>query len=234
MGNSEQLLTAEQVKNYLQQNSDFFINHPEVLDSIQLVNAPEGTISLAQRQSERLQSKNQQLHQQLNMLIENARQNTALQSRVHQLCLRLMDAPSFGTLLPMLMKELKHEFKADEVALRWFYAGDVEPQLPDMGENIVSQHADADSLRIFDKLLSKQKPVCGRLTKAQKELLFANKADKVQSVACLPLGHNPCAGLLAIASYDEDRFHADMATDYLSFLGEVTMRLLRPHHDYGK
>jgi len=234
VGNSEQLLTAEQVKNYLQQNSDFFINHPEVLDSIQLVNAPEGTISLAQRQSERLQSKNQQLHQQLNMLIENARQNTALQSRVHQLCLRLMDAPSFGTLLPMLMKELKHEFKADEVALRWFYAGDVEPQLPDMGENIVSQHADADSLRIFDKLLSKQKPVCGRLTKAQKELLFANKADKVQSVACLPLGHNPCAGLLAIASYDEDRFHADMATDYLSFLGEVTMRLLRPHHDYGK
>jgi len=234
VGNSEQLLTAEQVKNYLQQNSDFFINHPEVLDSIQLANAPEGTISLAQRQSERLQSKNQQLHQQLNMLIENARQNTALQSRVHQLCLRLMDAPSFGTLLPMLMKELKHEFKADEVALRWFYAGDVEPQLPDMGENIVSQHADADSLRIFDKLLSKQKPVCGRLTKAQKELLFANKADKVQSVACLPLGHNPCAGLLAIASYDEDRFHADMATDYLSFLGEVTMRLLRPHHDYGK
>jgi len=234
VGNSEQLLTAEQVKNYLQQNSDFFTDHPDVLDSVQLVDVPEGIISLAQRQSERLQSKNQQLHQQLNMLIENARQNTALQSRVHQLCLRLMDAPSFGTLLPMLMKELKHEFKADEVALRWFYAGDVEPQLPDTGENIVSQHADADNLRIFDKLLSKQKPVCGRLTKAQKELLFANKADKVQSVACLPLGHNPCAGLLAIASYDEDRFHADMATDYLSFLGEVTMRLLRPHHDYGK
>ncbi|NOQ93343.1 MAG: DUF484 family protein, partial [Methylophaga sp.] len=175
-----------------------------------------------------------QLHQQLNMLIENARQNTELQSRIHQLCLRLMDAPSFGTLLPMLMKELKHEFNADEVALRWFYAGDVEPKLPETGENIVPQHADADNLRIFDKLLAKQKPVCGRLTKAQKELLFANKADKVKSVACLPLGHNPCAGLLAIASHDEERFHADMATDYLSFLGEVTMRLLRPYHDYGK
>ncbi len=234
MGDTEQLLTVEQVKSYLAAHGDFFINHPDALDNIQIAEGPEGTISLAQRKSERLQTKNQQLHRQLSMLIENARQNTALQTRIHQLCLRLMDAPSFGTLLPMLMKELKQEFNADEVALRWFYAGDVEPQLPDTGENIVPQHADADNLRIFDKLLSKQKPVCGRLTNAQKELLFGNKADKVQSVACLPLGHEPCAGLLAIASYDEKRFHADMGTDYLSFLGEVTMRLLRPHHDYGK
>ena len=234
MGDTQQELTVEQVKNYLAEHGDFFIHHPDALDSIQLEKGPQGTISFGQRQTERLQSKNQQLQQQLNMLIDNARQNTALQSRIHQLCLRLMDAPSLDTLLPILMKELKIEFNADEVALRWFYAGDVEPTLPETGENIVSQHADADELRIFDKLLSKQNPVCGRLTKAQKDLLFASKADKVQSAACLPLGHEPCAGLLAIASYDEDRFHADMATDYLSFLGEVTMRLLRPYHDYGK
>jgi len=234
VGDSQQVLTAEQIKHYLEKNSDFFVTHPEALESIQLADAPEGTISLAQRQSERLQAKNKQLHQQLSMLIDNARQNTVLQTRVHQLCLRLMDAPSLAVLLPMLMKELKQEFKADEVALRWFYAGNVEPQLPETGENIVPQHADADNLRIFDQLLSRQKPVCGRLSKAQKELLFVDKADKVQSVACIPLGHEPCAGLLAIASYDEDRFHADMATDYLSFLGEVTMRLLRPYHDFGK
>lgn len=234
MGDTQQHLTADQVKSYLAEHGDFFIHHPDALDAIQLEKGPQGTISLAQRQSERLQTKNQQLHQQLQMLVDNARQNTALQSRVHQLCLCLMDAPSLDALLPVLMKELKREFNADEVALRWFYAGDREPQLPETGENIVSQHADDDDLRIFDKLLSKQKPVCGRLTKAQKELLFAIEADKVQSVACLPLGHEPCAGLLAIASYDEDRFHADMATDYLSFLGEVTMRLLRPYHDYGK
>ena len=82
--------------------------------------------------------------------------------------------------------------------------------------------------------MAKNQPVCGRLSKAQKELLFADKAAQVQSVACIPLGHEPCAGLLAIASFDETYFHADMATDYLSFLGEVTMRLLRPYHDYGK
>jgi len=229
VGDDKQSITVQQVKDYLAEHTDFFLHQPEVMDLLQLGQSPEGTISLAQRQLDRLQIKNQQLHEQLNMLIENARQNTALQTRIHQLCLRLMDAPSFGALLPMLMTELKQEFDADEVALRWFYAGSTPPALPEIDENIVQQHADAEDLRIFDKLLSKQDPVCGRLTQAQNELLFPQKADKVQSVACLPLGHEPCAGILAIASYTEDRFHADMATDYLSFLGEVTMRLLRPY-----
>lgn len=229
MGDDKQSITAEQVKDYLAEHADFFLHQPDTLDSLQLGSSPEGTISLAQRQLERLQNKNQQLHQQLNMLIDNARQNTVLQTRIHQLCLRLMDAPSFEALLPMLMIELKHEFNADEVALRWFYAGDTAPALPETDENIVQQHADAEELCIFDQLLSKQEPVCGRLTKAQNTLLFLQQADKVQSVACLPLGHEPCAGILAIASYDEGRFHADMATDYLGFLGEVTMRLLRPY-----
>lgn len=229
MGDDKQSITAEQVKDYLVEHTDFFLHQPDVLDSLQLGPSPEGTISLAQRKLERLQNKNQQLHQQLNMLIDNARQNTVLQARIHQLCLRLMDAPSFDVLLPMLMTELKHEFNADEVALRWFYAGDTPPELPETDENIVQQHADAEELRIFDQLLSKQEPVCGRLTKAQNTLLFPQQADKVLSVACLPLGHEPCVGILAIASYDERRFHADMATDYLAFLGEVTMRLLRPY-----
>jgi len=229
VGDDKQSLTAQQVKDYLADHPDFFLQEPEVIDSLQLGDSPEGTISLAQRQVERLQQKNHQLQEQLRILIENARNNTALQARIHQLCLRLMDAPSFGTLLPMLMTELKQEFNADEVALRWFYAGDKAPSLPETDENIVQQHADADDLRIFDKLLSKQEPVCGRLSKAQNELLFPQKSERVQSVACLPLGHEPCAGILAIASYDEERFHADMATDYLSFLGEVTMRLLRPY-----
>ena len=234
MGDNQQSLTAEQVKTYLAENNDFFLSHPEAVETLQLSESPKGTVSLLQRQTERLHNKNQQLHLQLKTLIENARQNTALQSRIHLLCLRLMDAPSFGALLPMIIKELKNEFNADEVALRWFYAGEIEPELPNVDENIVSQHADADNLKVFDKIISKQQPVCGRLSKEQTELLFGNKADKVKSVVCLPLGYEPCTGLLAIASHDEKRFHSDMATDYLSFLGEVTMRLLRPHHDYGK
>jgi len=234
VGDNQQSLTAEQVKEYLIKNNDFFISHPDALEALNLNDSPEGTISLIQRQNQRLHGKNQQIHSQLESLIDNGHENTRLQGRVHQLCLKLMDATTLELLLPLLITELKHEFKADEVALRWFYAGDVQPNLPETDQNIIALHADAKDLRVFDKILSKQQPVCGRLSKAQKELLFAERSEKVQSVACIPLGHEPCAGLLAIASYDEDRFHADMGTDFLSFLGEVAMRVLRPYHDYGK
>ena len=231
MGNDKQTITVEDVTAYLNNTPDFFIQHPDVLESLVLSESPEGTISLAQKQVERLQNKSAQLQEQLASIIDNARQNSDLQSRVHQLCLRLMDVQNIAELLPMLTTELKQEFNADEVALRLFFSNK-QAELPETSENIAQLHADDKSLKAFDNLLSKQQPVCGRLSKAQKEVLFKDQAEDVKSVACLPIGHEPCAGLLAIASFDANRFHADMATDYLQFLGEVIMRLLRPYHDH--
>lgn len=235
MGNDTAFLTAEQVINYLADNPDFFMDNPQALDSLNLGKSPEGTISLAQRQTERLQSKAQQLRDQLHALIQNAHQNTELQQRIHILCLRMMDVTRLDQLLPLLIAELKQEFNAEEVALRLFYK-DQALALPEMIENIEQLHADDDSLHVFDNVLSKQKPVCGRLTIAQKTVLFPQQVDEIQSAACLPLGHEPCAGLLAIASKDPNHFHADMGTVYLAFLGEVLMRLIRSycHPNYGK
>lgn len=235
MGDSKQQLALEQITNYLKQNPRFFIEQPEVLDFLDLADdSPQGTISLAQRQVQRLQGKNEQLHEQLHALIDNARQNTQLQQRVHLLCLRLMDCESLQQLLPILMSELKQEFNADEVSLRLFY-GQHELVLPELKENVRQIHIDDKCLKDFDKVLDKHEPVCGRMSNAQKHVLFEEKQDEVASVACLPIGHDPCAGLLAIASYDQDRFHSNMATDYLAFLGEVLMRLLRGlghnHHE---
>jgi len=236
VGDDTQSITIDQVEQYLNENADFFINKPEVLESLQLNQSPDGTISLAQRQTQRLQVKMQKLHEQLNALIENAHSNTELQERVHTLCLRLMDASNIEELLTMLVVELKQEFDADEVALRLFYSGDKAAALPDLEGNVGQLHIDDTSLKVFDKLISKQQPVCGRLTKAQKTVLFEEQAKQVESIACIPLGHEPCAGLLAIGSYDANRFHSDMGTVYLTFLGDVLMRLLRQycHQTNGK
>lgn len=227
MGDTQQPVSAEQVSDFLRQHTDFLIDQPDLLSELEFEKAPGGTISLAQRQREQLRQKNQNLHDQLHALIANAHSNTALQQRVQQLCLRLMDCQDLPSLFDTLIEQLQKEFSADEVAIRLFYSGDQQPKLSSVSGNIVELHADDSKLKAFDHILAKQQPVCGRLTNAQKELLFADKADDVHSVACLPLGHEPCAGLLAIASSDANRFHADMGTEYLSFLGEVFMRLMR-------
>ncbi|EEF78822.1 DUF484 family protein [Methylophaga thiooxydans] len=235
MGDDKATLTNADIEQYLQDHPDLFLQQPQLLELLELNASPEGTISLAQRQLQRLQEKNQQLNEQLHALIDNAHSNNELQQRVHALCLRLLDAPDLKSVIDALVKELKHEFSADDVALRLFYSADKPQELPKLSANVAQLHADDKKLRSFDNLLSKQQPVCGRLTKAQKQILFSGQADQIQSVACLPLGHEPCAGLLAIGSHDANRFHADMATDYLSFLGEVFMRILRQychsHHE---
>jgi hypothetical protein len=232
VGDATKQISITDLEQYLQSNPDVFLRHPELLEAVELNASPEGTISLAKKQQQRLKDKNRQLNEQLHALLENAHSNTELQQRIHALCLSLLDAEDLGSLLTTLMQDLQKEFAADDVAVRLFYGDDKPFSLPEIQANLGQFHADDQDLRSFDNLLSKQQPVCGRLTKAQKQLLFADKADAVQSVACLPLGHEPCVGILAIGSEDANRFHADMATDYLSFLGDVFMRVLR-HHGHG-
>ena len=205
----------------------FLLTQPDVLQQLELVESPPGTISLAQRQREQLKQKNDQLQEQLHALLENAHSNNKLQSRVNQLVLDLLDCQEGTELLITLMGQLKQEFAADAVSLRLFYQGDTPLALSVIDANIAQMHIDDASLKAFDHMIDKHQPICGRLTKAQKQLLFAGDADKIHSIACLPLGHAPCAGVLAIASEDANRFHADMGTEYLHFLGEVFMRLLR-------
>lgn len=229
MGDIKQPIGVEEVLAYLEANPEFFLHHPDGLEHLILSSAPAGTISLSQRQTERLQARNNQLQEQLHSLIDTARQNTKLEARVHGLCLRLLDTNNLNSLLPLLMTELKQEFNADEIGLRLFYS-ESKYVLPEGLENITQCHIDDESLIVFDKVLERGHPVCGRLSNAQKTVLFTEVKNKVASIACLPIGHDPCCGLLAIASYDQDRFHSDMATDYLAFLGEVLMRLIKMHN----
>ena len=227
MGDNQQSLTAEQISMYLAENNDFFIKNPQVIERLQLNVAPEGIISFSQKQTEQLQAKNKQLQQQLHDLIDNARQNMAVQNRINQLCLRVLDAASFDDLLMLLMTDFKQEFSADEIALHLFSSHNDTLILPQTDKNISVHHS--EELHDFDKILAKQKIVCGRLSLAQKKSFFLDKAGSIESIACVPLGRDPCLGILAIASTDEDRFHADMGTDYLQFLSCIIANVLQPY-----
>jgi hypothetical protein len=219
-------MNLEAFEQFLHDNPDVFLKQPELLEIVELHAAPEGTISLAKRQQSRLNEKNAKLSEQLQSLIATAHDNVALQQRVHSLCLRLLDATDAEDLFNTLLQELKEEFSADEVAVRLFADGETA-FVENCEANIAQMNVNDAALRCFDTLLAQHQPVCGRLTKAQKAVLFEDKADAIQSVACLPLGASVGGGLLAIGSEDANRFHSDMATDYLHFLGEVFVRAVQ-------
>ncbi len=229
-----QFITVEQVADYLTTHADFFDQHPNLLEQFSSETVPEGTISFSQRQIERLRQKNKALQTQLNALMDVGETNSDLQTRVHFLCLELMDARTIDKIVPILSKQLRIEFGADEVALRLFYQGENPAVLPPLTDNVQQLSMDALNLAAFSNLIEHGEPLCGRLTDVQKNVLFGDKAVRVQSAGCVSLG-SPTLGMLAIGSYDENRFHAEMGTVYLSFLGDILARLLQPYttRSYG-
>ena len=50
-------LTAEQVSQYLVENPDFFIQHPSILEALQIPHLQKGSVSLVELQSEQLRKK---------------------------------------------------------------------------------------------------------------------------------------------------------------------------------
>jgi uncharacterized protein YigA (DUF484 family) len=57
-------------------------------------------------------------------------------------------------------------------------------------------------------------------------VLFGSVADDVQSAAIVPIGSPSSMAVLAAGSADPRRFHAEMGTMFLEFIGEVLARLL--------
>lgn len=228
MGDDNSTITSQQIRDYLLNNRHFLVEHPDILEQLDVATAPDGTISLAQRQMARLQEKNAQLQEQMQTLIENARQNMQLQEKVHKLCLSMMAEHHLTRCLETLVATLKAEFNADEVALKLFYH-DKTYTLEPTDHAIEQTNQITQMNALFDRVLGRHQTVCGRFSQAQKESLFPDNPAKAESMACIPIGQTPCKGLLAIASEDHYRFHADMATDYLTFLGDTLSHILSLH-----
>jgi uncharacterized protein YigA (DUF484 family) len=66
--------------------------------------------------------------------------------------------------------------------------------------------------------------LCGRLQPEKNALLYAMRADEVQSSALLPL---PGTGLIAIGSREPNRFYPGMGTLFLRMMGEALATALQ-------
>jgi uncharacterized protein YigA (DUF484 family) len=83
---------------------------------------------------------------------------------------------------------------------------------------------DDGSLAPFRDCLGDGEPLCGRLQPEKNALLYAMRADEVQSSALLPL---PGTGLIAIGSREPNRFYPGMGTLFLRMMGEALATALQ-------
>ena len=218
--------SATEVASYLRRHSDFLSTHPDLALTL-VVPREHGagrTTSLAGYQLDVLRDKSRELSKRIKDLTEIASENELLMRRVHALNLALMRARTPGESVRRLVAALREDFGTDQVCLL-LHAPD--PDLP-AAEWLLTIAADDPGLAPVADILTREQPLCGRLTAAQVELLFNDAAESIASCALLPL---PGQGLLAIGSPDPNRFHPGQGTFFLELIGETVAAALRRFAD---
>jgi uncharacterized protein YigA (DUF484 family) len=197
-------MKADEVSQYLLDNPLFFEEHAEMLSQINLPHPHGGrTISLSERQMLTLRERVKELEKKLHELLEFAKENDALQLKVHQFSCALFGPRDRATLQSLTVHNLRDLFAVPHVVLHLWKE---EPPASD-----VSAFADQHLL-----------PVCTLHAMHDTLSWFGETAGHLRSFAYLPLrAHGQTIGLLILASEDKERFYPEMGTLFLQRIAET-------------
>ena len=211
---------------YLRDHPAFFEEHQDVLAGMILSHESGSAVSLIERQVQILREQKNEQKRKLQSLISAAQNNEKLNNNVNALILALLDASSLNDVLSITEQRIRADFEADAIVIKLLASGD----------NVLKEHAELTAwqqpaLVIGEKVMTAREPMCGSFNSEQMQALF-DDAD-IQSAGIVPLVKNKnsknCYGIIAIGSYDPQRFRADMGTLFLSLLGQVLTRILQRH-----
>lgn len=218
--------TEDAVHDYLEANPDFFENHGDLLSSLRLPHVSGAAVSLVERQVSVLRQKDLKLERKLKELIDVARVNDALGTKMHQLTLHLLAASGISETLEAIEAALRTGFNADLSVLVLFGDPDAFADVK-VGRFFKPVKRETEALKAFATFLKGNGPRCGQVRDSQRDFLFGKETDEVGSAALIPLGKKSEIGFLAIGSADADRFHPGMSLDFLSRLGSLVAEALK-------
>lgn len=211
---------------YLRDHEDFFERHLDLLESLKIPHRSGSAVSLVERQLASLREKNGLLKNQLQELINNARENDSLNETLQKLTLLLFKAKNLDAALIIIAKHMTSQFPND-VCSAVFHAH----SLPESTARTLSsplravdrQDAGWQEVRL---VMERGKPLCGKFKSDQLRFLFGVRSTQLASAALIPLqrldrsGQSPF-GIIAIANADTARFQANLGTVFLTHMGQT-------------
>lgn len=197
-------MKAEDVVQYLRDNPQFFEEHVDVLSQITLPHPHGGrTISLSERQLLTLRERVKELEKKLHDLLEYAKENDALQLKVHQFNCALFGPHDRSTLQRLIVQNLCDIFSIPHVAL-----------------HLWKDEPPSSEVLAFADL--HQQPVCTHHAVHDTLPWFGESGHHLRSFAYLPLrAHGQTIGLLILGSEDKQRFYPEMGTLFLQRIAET-------------
>jgi len=221
-------LTADQVAEYLKNNTEFFIDHAQLLADLSLPHESGSAVSLLERQVKILRDRSIASRLTLNTLLENARYNDQLFSVTRHLILTLLEETRPEQIISVTRANLSTQPGIDACSIIL------------LDNNQTSYSADVETarelLQRFPSLFrSPPKVLSQALDKEAGHLLFPGLMMNIRSAALCPITHSGAIiAILAIGNQAQDYFNEELDTLFLDFIAEVLGSLLNRHLLKGK
>lgn len=205
-------MKADEVAEYLQNTPAFFETYSQMLSEIVIPHPYGGrTISLSERQMLTLRERVKDLEKKLHDLLEFAKENDALQNKLHLFTVALFNAHDLLSLQNTTVKNLRAIFTVPHAAIHLWKE---EPPSVEVLA-FADQHA---------------QPVCLHHAVFDTKKWFGEAGDHLRSFAYMPLrANNQTIGLLVIASEEAQRFYPEMGTIFLQRIADIVSAALSQH-----
>ena len=218
-------ITASDVLAYLKENPDFIADNPELVDILTPPKAAteKGIVDFQHYMVKRLKSQQDRVQAQQKIILENARANESVRTRINTAVIRLLDARSLEEFVEALTSELPLYLDVDVITLV------VEAQ----GSGHDIPHGYVSGVQIVPEgtinAIMGDEHIQLRGKTAEDEVIFGPGAGLIRSQAVLKLfiGPETPLGAVAFGSRDPQGFHEGQGTELVSFLAAVIERGLR-------
>lgn len=221
-------LSHEEVEAFLRDHPDFFMSRDGLLSELNLPHESGSAISLVERQVSVLRERSRDLRKRLGQLLDTARENDRLFLKTQDLVLGLLEAQTLDEICTTVQSTLRDAYRVDTNSLILFGARE---KFGAVNAHVVSFE---EATRKAGSIIQTNKATCGALREAEMAFLFPDTPRSVGSAAVAPLqqygaGSQGTFGLLAIGSFDPDRYRSSMGTLFLSYIAEVLNRVIPKH-----
>lgn len=222
--NSE--ISEQDVVGFLKKYPNFLFDKPKLLAEMNLPHPERGSaVSIIEHQVSVLRSHNEYINESLYDLVQAARINDRLFIQSSQLILALMDAGDFEECLQNLFFSLDEDFQVEFSHMMLLNTAEIT--FPNISHKKTTQVDQQLAMKVLYNFAFQRRAYCGELSSSQKQFLFKDCADQIQSSVLTPLLYNQsCLGFMAIASSDPDYYQESMSTLFVEFIADVLVRCL--------
>ena len=215
-------ITEEQVVKHLQDNPEFFLNHPELLSNIKLPHDSGKAISLVEKQVNILREQGVKATERLKDLADNARTNDEIFYITRSLIIDLLDCNTIEEVSTSLQEQFVRLRNVDACELIF-----LNHSMQSLSTAIRVEDSKVIKEK-FSDVFRLEKTFCTQLQEEQILYLFPFSEGNISSTALCPVSTNgETLALLALGNKTANYFNVHLDTLFLDFICEVLDSVIR-------